>query len=90
MSKYFNNIEEVKNFFADYDLSNWLTNNFEIIVKENGINKITFTLKSNIITIRDLDNFGYSHYLGTYEVEDTNMLINIIKQLVYDDVMQSS
>jgi hypothetical protein len=40
MSKYFNNIEEVKNFFADYNLSNWLTNNFELIVKENGINRI--------------------------------------------------
>lgn len=82
MTNLFKNIDEAKDYFKHYNFSNWLRDTFEISVKENGIEKITFSLQGGVATVREINVFGWSRHIGSYGVEDANSLITVLREIV--------
>lgn len=84
MTRSFNNYEQVKKYFDDYNFGNWLTNTFELVVNQNGIRKVQWSLSGGIGTFRVLYDTNFSHHAGTYGLEGANDLLVVIKQIITD------
>lgn len=84
MTRSFNNYDEVRDYFKNYDLNSWLTNTFELIVKQDGIQKITWSLKESVAEFRVLYDTDWSHPVGTYHLDDYGDLIIVLMQIVSD------
>lgn len=84
MTRSFNNYEQVQEYFDHYNFWNWLTNTFELVVNQNGIRKVEWSLSECIGTFRVLYDTNFSHHAGTYGVENANNLLMVIKQIITD------